>query len=815
MQSRLAFGLLVALTLSGWGRGRTSSSILHATAAKAREGRAEASSLYITGRYRDAERAYSASYRGALAGGDAEEALRCLNGLGGAQFALLKYREAMQSYLEARRLAQRLGRDDLLVGIHTNLSSLYLQQQDLNAGARAAEQALHALRRAGPVKSGSLARTQAAVLYARQGNMEAALPLFREALEESESRGDERTLGLIWDQLGYELLARGRLGEAEKTLLEGFRIRKLNGLSDLQYSYYTLGMLRLAQGDAATARRLLDEALARLSGAPVTLAVWRVYYERGRASMQMGLPGEALADFRTAVELARRVRIEVLPADSVWINTGVDQYQLYSALIRASASLFRDTGNGVYARLGFEAVEENRAAGLRALIFSPQEWRKRLPAEYWETLARLRGMESRLLRGDDSAARAEMSHAQYRLTEMEAEAGLSLFPRHQAASGSESGLIERVQSVLGDGEAYFSFHLDEPESHVWVLTRRELQAFTLPGRRRLASLAARFHAAVEQDLSERARLGRELYSLLFGPVPERLLAASRWSLALEGELYEVPMAALVTSAPGAPPEYLAQKRVMRMVPSALLLEPRSRGTWSGAFVGIGDPVYNAADERSGAGSLGDSLTALWRRGFSGGEELPRLPGSGGEIRACARVWGGEAGRSVVLTGPEASLRSLDRALEPGAAVVHFATHFTPSAAGAKQAMIALSLDGGGAPELLGPAEISRRRLDVGLVVLSGCASASAEAAPAEGLMGMTRAWLAAGARSVVATLWPTPDDQGQVLVSFYAHLMGLRDRQDGWAAAEALQGAQLHAMRSGTAYQSPAYWGAYILAGRE
>jgi CHAT domain-containing protein len=148
-------------------------------------------------------------------------------------------------------------------------------------------------------------------------------------------------------------------------------------------------------------------------------------------------------------------------------------------------------------------------------------------------------------------------------------------------------------------------------------------------------------------------------------------------------------------------------------------------------------------------------------------------------------------------------------------VVHFATHFQPSAASARQAMIALSLDAQGAPELLGPAEVSRRRLDLNLAVLSGCASASAEAAPAEGLMGMTRAWLAAGARSVLATLWPTPDDQGRLLVSFYTHLAGLRNGGDSWVVAEALRRAQLDALRSGAPHGSPAYWGAYILAGRE
>jgi tetratricopeptide (TPR) repeat protein len=325
MQSKVAAGFLALLLSSGLVGCRTSSTSLQPGETQARRGNAEAYSLYLSGRYRDAERVYERSYQLALALGETEEAFLCLNGVGGARFAMFQYREAMQAYLEARRLAQKIGKAEMLAAVQTNLSSLYLQQQEINAGARAADEALQALGGAGPTRFGALLLTQSAILHSRQGNLEAALPLFGEALEEAAARGNPTTLSLIWDQLGYELLTRGRLEDAERALLEGFRIRKLNRLTDLQYSYYTLGMLRLAQGDPATARLLLDESLARLSKAPVTLALWRVYYERGRAESGLGRVEAALSDFRQAVEYARRVRLEVLPSDSVWINTGVDQ----------------------------------------------------------------------------------------------------------------------------------------------------------------------------------------------------------------------------------------------------------------------------------------------------------------------------------------------------------------------------------------------------------------------------------------------------------------------------------------------------------
>ena len=119
----------------------------------------------------------------------------------------------------------------------------------------------------------------------------------------------------------------------------------------------------------------------------------------------------------------------------------------------------------------------------------------------------------------------------------------------------------------------------------------------------------------------------------------------------------------------------------------------------------------------------------------------------------------------------------------------------------------------GSPELLGPVEIARRRVEVGLVVLSGCSSSEAAALPAEGLMGMTRAWLAAGAQAVIASLWPTPDDQGRLFVSFYRHLGNSWNR--GGGARRSPQAGSTGDVELGSLAGVNAYWAAYTVAGKE
>jgi CHAT domain-containing protein len=83
------------------------------------------------------------------------------------------------------------------------------------------------------------------------------------------------------------------------------------------------------------------------------------------------------------------------------------------------------------------------------------------------------------------------------------------------------------------------------------------------------------------------------------------------------------------------------------------------------------------------------------------------------------------------------------------------------------------------------------------------------------LLGLSRAWLAAGAEAVVASLWPTPDDNGRLFVSFYRLLRNVKRDGTGSRPASALREAQLEMLRSGTWRSEPRYWAAHFVTGKE
>ena len=197
-----------------------------------------------------------------------------------------------------------------------------------------------------------------------------------------------------------------------------------------------------------------------------------------------------------------------------------------------------------------------------------------------------------------------------------------------------------------------------------------------------------------------------------------------------------------------------------------------------------------------------------------GSSLARLVGSDREVRTAARE--SHAATVNLLLGPRATRNDLQTAIEtPSPALIHFAVHVVSPAGQPQQASLALSLKNG-IPELLNPEVIESFRLPGSLVVLSGCSSDQGKPLPGAGLVGLSRAWLVAGASAVMVSSWPTPDDSGQFFSSFYSHLDELKSGSIAQRAALALRQTQLNMLQSGSGYRtSPSFWGAFALISKE
>jgi CHAT domain-containing protein len=779
----------------------------------------EALDLYRHARYAEAEARFAALSGSALALGEYDLAARSLINVGASQFAHRQYGNALRTFMESRRLAEKAGDLNITAIADINLGSLYREMGDLDAAVHWTERSFEKM--SGEDRKLHLPEIQItlASLRASQQHMPEALELFRQAMEGAERASNLALYASASNRLGEELLRAHMLPEAESALLEAYRVRRLHHLA-LDSSYRSLGRLRLEQGDLSSASVMLDRAVELTASQSGPLPTWDIYHYRGRVRLQQGRTAEAVDDLRTALRLARAWRWSAPPDDASRIGNEGWLDQVYSTFIEAGNRLCLETGDRALIRETFEAAEENRASSLRALFKERQAQIAELPPSYWDATAELQRAEIAALKTADPAAQRTVQATRANLRVM--EAALTSSPDSKPGE-----VLARSTVALGSDSLLLTFRLGESVSWLWAVDQAGVALYRLPPRNAIREQAQAAARAIREERADSSAAGAELYRMLFSALPPRSRVKARWLLSLDPALLDVPVAALLEET--APvPIYVAERHTIQVIPGAgYWLESSERNAGiraSGLFVGVGDPIYNTADPRakrapvsrasfwplrSAASLRSDSLT------------LPRLVGSAAELDACARAWNSE---SALLKGAAASRANVIDQLRRRPAVVHFATHFVGTKVRETHAdegrvrgtdnrlaygLIALSLTDRDEPELLQPAEIASWRLETGLVVLSGCDSAEGTILEGTGLMGLTRAWLAAGAQSVVASRWATPDEDGALFRSFYRHLR----EQGGADPARALKAAQVDMIRSHGWRRHPQYWGAYFMVG--
>lgn len=805
--------------------------------------RQEGLDLLRQGRYSDAQTRFEALRDAAMDWHELDMAARAAANVGACEFAGRRYRPALRSFLAARKLAESAGDTSETAIVDINLGSLYTEMGDLDSAVEWTERSLRNL--SGRDREMHLPEVQVtlACLRARQNRLSDAVGLFHQAIAGADRLGDLVLYTLAWNRLGEELLKGHLLPEAETAFLEAYRVRKLHHLP-LDSSYRNLGRLRLEQGDVASASALLDRAVELAAAPRGLMPTWDVYHYRGRVRLEQGRLRDALDDLRISVRLARAWRWSIPPDEASRVGAEGWLDQVHSALIEAGNRLYLETGDPALLRETFEAAEENRASSLRALLKERQAQIADLPASYWEATGRLQRAEIAALRSNDPAAQKTVKLARAALAGLEASRVLSPEPQfNDAVLTANRGpapafeVLDRAESAMDARTVLLSFQLGDSASWLWALDRGGLALISLPPRGEITSQVQSLAQAIQNDSPEAAVACARLYRTLFGGLDARFRSKPRWLLSLDPALLDVPIAALVEEG-GPRPVYVAERHVTEVIPGlGYWLESAGRrrdhaelsARLSPLFVGIGDPVYNAADPRftrRPRPSFRLSWSPFLRPAYaSSGFELtlPRLVASSAELDSCAKSWSGE---SILLKGADACRRNLIDQLGRNPAVVHFATHVlrtnvsethalegrVPGAAERPAyGLIALSLTDRNEPELLQPQEIAGWKVNGGLVVLSGCDSSGGTVLQGTGLMGLTRSWLVAGAQGVVSSLWATPDEDGVLFRAFYRNLSG----QSWGDPVRAWRDAQVAMIRSGGWRARPRYWGAYFMVGSE
>jgi CHAT domain-containing protein len=374
--------------------------------------------------------------------------------------------------------------------------------------------------------------------------------------------------------------------------------------------------------------------------------------------------------------------------------------------------------------------------------------------------------------------------------------------------------VPQIQALLDPDTLLLSYSLGEARSVLWAVTAQSVASFVLPGRAVLEAAARRFHEGLSvHDPAGRQRRAADAEALgrmLLGPVAGRL-GHQRLVVVPDGALEYVPFGAL--PEPGGVIPILERHEVVYLPSASTLAIQRQildrRPPAPKQLLVLADPVFDASDPRLArlASTRGKAPAS---RGISRGDGpvFERLPGSRQEAEAIAALV--PANSRVALDFDASRSEALSDRLS-AYRIVHFATHGVIDAEHPALSGLALSMvDHTGQPQagFLHLHDLYNLRLNADLVVLSGCRTALGKEVRGEGLIGLTRGFLYAGAPRVVASLWWIDDRATAALMSeFYRGLWA-----EGLRPAAALRKARLSLARQHR-FRDPSYWGAFVLQG--
>lgn len=335
----------------------------------------------------------------------------------------------------------------------------------------------------------------------------------------------------------------------------------------------------------------------------------------------------------------------------------------------------------------------------------------------------------------------------------------------------------------------------DPRSYCLVISRSGLRIVPLTDTRRIEALTAAYLHAIKARQESKAKAA-DLYNALVRPIPE-VARKERLVVIPDGRLNSLPFDALVDGSG----RYLGETHTIVHSPSAtsyylLAKRPRRTLTFDHTLLAIGGVPYNQLPQLKASSAAAYDHTPL-----------SELPGSKDEVLA-ARTAIGDRG-TVLLLDSNATESAFKRANLAQFRIIHLAVHGVANTTHPdRSALVLLSDPSAGEDGLLQASEIVQLRLRADLVILSACDTAVGPVEGEEGIETLSKAFLLAGARAVVSTLWSVDDTHSLFLMTrFYAHLAAHEP------IALALAAAKRDMLNKFGHELAPYYWAAFTLEG--
>ncbi|MEP6742300.1 MAG: CHAT domain-containing tetratricopeptide repeat protein [bacterium] len=686
--------------------------------------------------------------------------------------------------------------------------------------------------------------------YSRAGDYQKAIDAFQQA---SLIKMDARPMDpWVTVQLADTYLKSGKAEKALELVQQALPLFADNEKREKCVTYEILGRTYLSLNEPGNAMSTFNEASTKCVDVIDDIAL---LLDIAHAQKVAGNLVDAQKKTEVALAKIESYRSRLINPElrASYFSTQQEAYYFYVDLLM---TLHKQQPTAGFDRLALEASEARRARSfLESLIEARTNIRQGVDPKLIEqelTLGqRINAKQQfrlRLLSGshtDEQVASVDKEVAalvaEYQATQDRIR---KASPRYAALTQPQNRASNEIQQLLAPNTLLLEYSLGEERSYVWAVTNDSVSAYELPPRQEIDKatknlyglLTARqpkrgeteqqYLARVKEADAQYHRQAAALSRVVLDPVA-RLLETKRLLIVADDSLAYVPFAALPSPMSSESASPLVADHEIVYLPSASTLavlrqEIAGRSSAPRAVAVFADPVFDKRDDRVSkqftipasenqqASHAGMAEQALRDAGLlEEGVPLARLPFSRQEAEGIAALTPSDS--TLKALGFKANLAT---ALSPEVSryrIVHFATHALVNPERPYLSGLLLSLvDEQGRPQngFLSLSDIYNLHLPADLIVLSACQTAIGKEVKGEGIIGLTRGFMYAGAPRVMATLWKVDDAATAEMVKrFYRALL-----VEKLPPAAALQAAQLQ-MSKHRLWSSPYYWAGFVLQG--
>ena len=591
------------------------------------------------------------------------------------------------------------------------------------------------------------------------GNSEKALAIFQVAEQRAASLGDIGYQSLWITLLAKAYLDTGQLALAERSDLRAIDLaRQINKKQGIIDASEDIAQVYVDEGKAERAERFAAEALAlseQTGNHPDILMCHLLQGEAAALRHDWARADGLLHEVAGAAESQNRMR---------WSA----QHTL--------AGVYEAQGQVVAAEQAYKAsialVEDARAdlkQELSQLTFLHNA------AEIYDDYIHFLVTQGR---SDEALEAADWSRART------LQQGLGVIPKDASA---KAPALRAKEIARGANATLLFYWLGEKQSYVWAVTPEKTTLVTLPAKSEIVARMQRYRrtlVALKDPLRENARQGdkdgRELYDMLVAPVAGEMARDRQVILFTDGEMSQLNFETLVVGSPK--PHYWIEDATVSSAPSIRLIAAKGKA---------------AGVTHDRLLLLGDSLSV--------DPALPHLPMAAEEVHKVEAKF--SPADEAVFSGAKATPLTYLRSKPEEFSYIHFVAHGTASSTDPLESAVVLSRDNAGEDSYkLYAREILKHPIGARLVTISACNSSGTKSYTGEGVVGLSWAFLRAGAHNTIGTLWDVSDaSTPELMDQLYTGL------QQNKPPAVALRAAKLSLLHSNGNFSRPFYWAPFQL----